>query len=442
MTNNQRISTYNKGFNILSCISAVKVKPLGAALSITGIPLGMYLDFLLKGFTHWTTLFMVLSVILLVNWKNLLRLRFPSYSPGFGWIILFQFVMLGYAASRIMNFTSMRELLDPHYLTFHFYIIALCFAYSTINDCSDFDQFVESVFWTSIPSVLLGAIFCYLGLVIGDAAYLLKSEDRDSFNIDPLTVSLGALYSFYSVLLITKKSIKGLILKYLIAVLSLYVLLDCGKRTPMIILLISIIIFCYVRRKFSLRLSDLRIIVAFIILSIGAYFSIDYVQERINLFFESFYNGMLGIMGDDTADYNKSIAERLYRRKWAEECIDDFSIINYIFGRGYLFSWLDFPVLSAFIDMGLIGATFYFFLIVLFPVHVILRRINNDNLIIAILFSLYPLFTIASSGIIYSPSNYVTICILTFFLVNISKERKVQKHMLNNDIGFVSAKQI
>ena len=110
-------------------------------MSLVGVPLGMYLNQMV-GSIRWSPVTMVLSVVMLMNWKN-----FGSGLPRllrtkFGIMVLFQIIMLFYGLMSQGNMTS-------QYMSFHIYIIALCYAFSTHRNTEFVDNIPKACFYLS-----------------------------------------------------------------------------------------------------------------------------------------------------------------------------------------------------------------------------------------------------------------------------------------------------
>ena len=398
----------------------VNIHVVGMALTIVGVPLGMYLDFFFKSFIPWTHVFMLISFLTLCSWRNLFRLKFISKVSIINLIIIFQIIMLGYA------FVSPNQSMQM--LSYHFYVLAICIAYKTYSE-NDINYLPEIVYFLSIPCLIFGVICCYSGLVVGEDAYLYKQEiGSDLYNIDTLTISSGALNSLFGLLCFRKKNYfwKLLFLPTILA--SGYILLVCSKRTPLFILFISLLLFFYTKRIISLHISVkyLFILLAFILSSFICYNSVDFINNKIDDFVSSFTNGVLGLLGFENVNTFESLDIRMERRQWALNYIyTQFSFFNYIFGGGYFIRWLDFPILQSYLDMGVLGFLLYGFIVVIYPLRIIIKRIDDNNILFALFLAIYQMFGIISTGIPYAPNTYVRICLLAMVYYYWQKRKSI-----------------
>ena len=410
--------------NLLKAIKSVKPKAIGMAFCISGLSLSMFLEFFFKGSVKWSTFLMAMSILLIIDWENLLRLKFPSFNVMLRWVFLFQLMMLSYGI--------MSDNMTSQLLFFHLYILVLCLAFGSINASCDIGEFPKYTFWTLIPSTICATAVCAMGIMSsGMEAYLYREELGDDFVLDSLSVSAPVLYMLFSIMCVSGKSFLWKLVKLIFAIMSIYVLLDLNKRTPIFIFLVGIVFYLFAIKKLRIRITPkvIRIILLVIVLLFVSYNFIGFVQEKVDHFAEEFYNGVLGLLGIESASYSRSVEERLDIRKAALNRLDRYSIINYIFGGGYFVAWLDSPLFQSYMDMGIAGAVLFFVIIVVFPLYILRKRINDRNVILAMLFCLYPMFSIYSSGHPYQPVKYVPICLLSFMYYRIRRKKRNEKTM-------------
>lgn len=385
---------------------------IGAALTITGIPLGMYLDFFFRIRINWTVLFMALSLLLVLDRQNVFRKRIIVYSQVFSWIIILQILMILY------GFVS--ERMTSQFFSYHLYVLGLLYAYLSVTDFSRYDKVVQWIYITSIPSILFGVVCCLTGLASVEGEQLFKQTfGEDAYNLDPLTISSGVLNAFFSLFCFLKKDRRWKFFMVVTTILGGYVLLDCGKRTPMLILMIGIVVFCYMKGyRIKISPSAIKGIYIVTLLMIVSYFEIEFVNEKVNSIVLSTYEGLRGLFVNETriTDIPLSVYERIQNREWAVNYIlNDFKWYNYILGGGYFLNWIDFPILQSYLELGMLGCFLFFMIVVLYPLRVILMKINDVAVIFGVLISLYPMFAIISSGTPYHPNSYVSVMMLAMF---------------------------
>ncbi len=385
-------------------------KSLGIAFGISGVQLGMYFNQLFP-FVNWSPIFMALSVFCIFSFKNLLFGHLPTYNQTFTWILLFQFLMLIYGI-----FSSN---LSFQFLSFHLYIICLIIALAS-NKHIDFSQVLKVIFLVSAVCSLLGAFYVSIGFVTGRQAWELRHSD-DDFALEPFTVALGSLINFAASLLLLNRRLWFKIVVILFLLLDLYVILYSGKRTP---IFIAIVIFgLFFLKKGLLSKNEifkyLRLIGFILALVFSLYFSIEAVQVRIDNFVDNFINGLANILGyQNVSDDSGSGIIRYQARQETYEFINlRFNFFNYIFGYGYMTKWIDNPILQSYLDMGILGLFFYTYLIIIYPIRIILRKFKiSDFTLLTLMLSIYGTLSAINSGHPYVYLRYLPIALLAWSL--------------------------
>lgn len=389
---------------------------IGASLVACGVPYGMYFNFLYPnglGGIRWSPVFMALSVILLINWNNLIKFHFPSFSKVFGFLIGFQMIMMFYG-----TFSSN---MTDQYLTFHLYIMALCISISTVSDFSKFDYFPETLFLITIPLSIMGVFYMATGMMVGDDAYLSKMYD-DDYALEPFTASFGMLINMMSVLCIKSKNIIYKILLIISFAAGIYFILFTSKRTPLLVFFVSLLIFMYLQNKFDKKSIGRLVVYAMggIMVIILLSIFVPTIGDQATMVLNNFTSGFRNLIGDTTvSDDSGSAIARLENRRWAYNYINSsFTSINWIFGGGYMVRWLDNPILESYLDMGIIGFGFYLTLIVFFPIRILFKKIKDNNVMLSLMISSYAIVSIFNSGNPYQYIKYTPIVLLSFFVTS------------------------
>lgn len=381
----------------------------GIALSLIGVPLGMYFNYLFP-IIEWSPIFMMFSIILICSYKNLFLWRFPSYNKIFTLIFVFQLFMLLYGIFS--------DKLTIQYLSFHLYILSLILALGTIDNRLYYDRVILIAFYVSCICSIFGAFFIWKGLVIGEDAWQLKQDQAD-YALEPFTIANGAIINYTCVLCLRFKNKILKILVWIFIALDIYILFMSSKRTPVFVAIIISFLFFYSVGKVSKKMLITYIKLGFLFLVglIITYLYVNVVQKTIDSFSYNFYNGLLNILGNtDVSDSTGSGIERLRNRNWAFNYIDNnFSFFNYILGAGYMTRWIDNPLLQSYLDMGVVGIIIYSYLVVIFPVKSFFK-VNNILALFAVLLCVYNILSTYSSGNPYAYIKYVPIVFLAFVL--------------------------
>lgn len=401
------------------------LKTLGISLSIAGVPLGMYLNWFFP-FVEWSPIIMFVSVVLIFNWGNLFRFRFPSMSPVLKIVIGFQLLMLLY------GLIDERGTMTTQYLSFHLFVIAICFAYALQNRFLELSKVTKYIFGLSSILSILGGFLCFQGFVVGDDVWKAK-QYTDDYALEPFTVASGVLINFFSAMVITKKNRLENILVFMFFILDIYVLFKCGKRTPIFVASIGTILYLYKRGMLSLHnfKTFLKYIPILCLCFVFAYLKNEEFNTLVNDFIENFYKGILVLFGNtNVSDASGSASARVEARDFMFNYINlEFSFPNYLFGGGYMVRWLDAPILQSYLDMGILGFILYSYLIVYVPIKYMKYKTLNNLQLFALLNTLYPLLSMLNSGHPYMYNKYTGICLLAF--VCCKQYLKVKKKYAN-----------
>ncbi|PXY42550.1 hypothetical protein DMB65_00550 [Flavobacterium cheongpyeongense] len=387
---------------------------IGVALALVGVPLGMYFNYLFP-FVKWSPIFMFFSFLFIISSKNLFLGRFPSFNKMFIIIFIYQLLMIFYGIFSTK--------LTTQYLSFHIYILSLLVAYSTNELRYSYKNVIVTTFYISAICSLLGAFFLWSGLVTGEKAWELR-QDNEEYALEQFTVVVGAITNFICALCWQVKNIKLKLIVWLFIALDAYIIFRSGKRTPVFVSLIILIIYSYktggINNKLLLRYFKIFMLLA--ILAVSFYINVDFFQKLVDNFFYNFYNGVLNILGNtDVRDTTGSAIARYNSRKWTYEYIENnFSFLNYIFGAGYMTRWIDNPLLQSYLDMGLFGLLFYILLILIYPIKSYIKG-NSTIVLFAILLCVYNFMASISSGNPYAYIKHIPVVFLAF---TVNLERK------------------
>lgn len=382
---------------------------IGIALTIVGVPLGMYFNYLIP-LIKWSPIFMLASFFFIISFKNLFLGRFPSFNKLFVIIGLFQLLMLFY------GFLS--DSLTQQYLSFHLYIITLLIAFATNEVHISYKNVILTTFYVSAICSFLGAIFTWRGLITGEQAWLLKQEN-DEYALESFTVAAGAITNFISALCLGAKTFRMKYLVWFLVALDMYIIFMSSKRTPVFVTLIILIIYFYKTGTVSSRIliRYFKIFFLVFVLMLFFYMNNETFQIKIDNFFYNFYNGVLNILGNtNVKDSTGSAIVRYNSREWAFNHIENnFSFFNYILGAGYMTKWIDNPILQSYLDMGIIGLLMYIWLVIIFPIKSFFKVVNILSLF-AVLLTVYNIMSSISSGNPYAYIKHVPVVLLAFIL--------------------------
>jgi hypothetical protein len=393
---------------------------VGIALVCVGIQLGMLLSFFIPTFPGMATV-MALSILLTLDYKSLVKRRMPSCNQILVICISFQIIMLLYL------YFCMGKL-NAGFGLYHFYVIALIVALSSLKRDMDISSFPNYLYVISFPLLILEAWLCNKGLVVGHIAWEQRQANA-AYSLEPFAFAQGALINIFAVMSIKLPSNYKRLLTFVSVLLGIYIMLECGKRTPMLVFFVGIILFFYWKGLISVKVKKKTLIVFVLCISFIciAFLFIQWFQEKVMFFLNNIYAGVLNLMGDTSVqDSTGSAFERVGYRNFAYNYINDnFDLLNIMFGGGYAILWLDNPLLQSFLDMGLLGCCLYSFLILFYPARLLLIKSDEPAFVLARLLSLYAILSVFNSGHPYMWIKYAPICILSVVFCKLSRDGKI-----------------
>ena len=388
---------------------------LGFMLAIIGVQLGTAIRNVFH--IEMVNLLMTLSVVLTCNLVNLCQMRFPSWNRFFGWIIFFNVVELTYLCfhSKVI----------PDFLQFHLYLICLILAISTqqrglhIRNLSFF-IFIASAFITIVTGYQVTNGFT--GLYMENILY---DSETGTFGLaeggDKITIGRALLLCIISCFVLFFKRKYFPILCIILIAFAFVGLFMFSTRAS--IACAFLCLFIYLGKKYgfnifaSKKLKLVLLLVLFIVL--GLYFSDSYVQENLDTYTEGLLRGVFTMLGSNEYGTDASTITRYYTMQKAFSFwnAQNFSIITMIVGHGYFPFYIDVPVIQAFYDFGCWGFL-YFFIMVLLPIRYIMKRTDNDAIIIIQLFAVQYLLDQFYCALPYQHFQFMQFILLLFFYYN------------------------
>lgn len=398
---------------------------VGIALVCSGIQLGMLLSFFIPAFPGVATV-MALSILLTLDYKSLVKRRMPSCNQILVICISFQIIMLLYL------YFCMGKL-NAGFGLHHFYVIALIIALSSLRRNLDISSFPKYLYVISFPLLVLEAWLCNKGLVVGHIAWEQRQVNAN-YALEPFAVAQGALINMFAVMSIKSTPLPHckqllIFLRVLSILLGMYVMLECGKRTPLFVFFAGLFFLFYWKGLVSVKIKK-KTMVAFaliIMFFLTGFFIVPWFQEKLMFFMNNMYAGILNLIGDNSVqDASGSALERVGYRNFAYNYINDnFGFLNILFGGGYAILWLDNPLLQSFLDMGLLGSTLYSFLILIYPARLIFMKSDEPAFVLARLLSLYAILSVFNSGHPYMWIKYAPICVLSVVFCKLRRDGKI-----------------
>lgn len=388
-----------------------RLRQFSIAFIISGTALGMYFNFFIGNF-GWNNIIMAFSILFLPNWAQLKSLKLPSFNINYGILLFFQLLCMSYLAlSKIPP-----ELSKGQLYIFHMFVVSSIISFMSLRMSDlDLDMIVRYSWLLTFSCTIFCFISCVSGIYYIENAKTHGDEGYQSI-LSSLTMS-GACVSNIICSMILKPNNKFVIwCRFLSIVLSIVCLFLVGKRTPLLVSLLAILIYIWRTSefKFVIKKKYIKYIFAGIV-GLGILLSNEIVWEPVwQLFERSFYGIHDMIYG--TSKSGDAAVMRFEVRQWAFDLIDTkFNLFNYIFGYGYMTRWLDNPVLQAYLDMGLLGFSVYLGYVIIYPTVIMFSKISRNRFILfACLLNCYNIFSAFNSGHPYGYTKWWSVIFLIF----------------------------
>lgn len=359
---------------------------IGIALLIVGMQFGTAIKNVLGGL-DLVNFIMILSCVLIINYKNLFCLRFPRFNLLSVILIIFQLLMFIYGiVCKSENYT---------FFLYNFYIIFIIIGLFTQEKQLQYNKFFKYMFF------ICGFISLVIFWQATDSGTRFITSYHETgklwlkFGGDPITMPrVLEIDIIINLLYQTKNSIEK-ILRVFFTFTSIIGLLSFSNRATIIITIIVVCIYLYIYQKKKLK----KTLKTYLLISIVIFISIiallilykcnRYFYTQINTLTNSIKVGVSTFLGKETNSIDLSAQNRvLMRRKIFNIMKTNFGIINCLIGYGYNKYYIDMPILQAFFDGGFLGLFLYGFYTLYIPLKEQFNKKNTTFIMFIKLFSI------------------------------------------------------
>lgn len=387
---------------------------IGLSFVLLGVQLGTFFRYL-SGFDAVYFL-MFIGGVLLFDYKNLLKGRYPSLHRDMFILLVSQIIILIYCL-----FAPSPEGTKN---IFVYYSIVLVFAFSSQPYNIVWSKFIKIFFILSSITALIGG-YIYLtslqSLLYGNGSDILDEVGRGDASpifLFPRAANLN-LIACLLYISVSKNKTAHLICSLLI-LFDFIIVLSSGKRTVFILFILYIIYFLWANKLLRTIIFSSKgwlYILVLLFIMFGLFNTVPFLSEYYDRFADRFVDGVKILLGMEYGEYDESAATRPLLRQWAFSIVDSkFSIINYIFGYGYMTRYIDQPFFQALFDMGIVGCFVYIYQALLFPLkHLLKRPSSNPNLLFAKMINLDIIISCFHAGVPYGYTMYLPVLCLIYF---------------------------
>lgn len=369
---------------------------IGLAFVVIGVPLGMLLNFVFGG--AWSQIIMAISLLAILPTKffSCFNLRFNRIMLTLlaFQIYMFCFLVLTYSGPDYMK-----------YLFFHLYVISLIFILNANTQLKNVN-FTKTTYVLSSILTVVFAYFHYSGIYAAQRAALLDDSILDVF-----TMNMAAFINIVCcVIFFREKNRLGKILVCVLMFLDIYVIISSHKRSFFISVLLVVVLLLWKNKRYIKQAAG----TVFALVFFFCFF--DSMRETAMEIITNAIDGLKNIYGSSyvSFDVNDSSAHRaLNLRKTLQYVDKNYSFFNYIYGYRYLFAWIDNPLLESYLDMGVAGFAFYFYLIIVYPMKRIKRMsINDECVFLLLMMTVVNIVVCITNNNPYQYFAYTPICLL------------------------------
>lgn len=345
-------------------VSSNYLAPLGISLVLLNTSVGIWANFFVDGQSGMSNVLVFIGVLLTVDWKNLFHKHLSMWNRYFSIMLFFQLLAITYFG--LSSYTDIRH------LYFHLAIVAFLFSLSTREDVNG-KNLVRFLFCISFVTTLCGLNAFSKGMLNslyweGQDTANISQEQEDVLEL--FTVGSSGFYCFCSALLLLKENPKYLKILATIAILLAFLLIAlCTKRNPFIKCILAFGVLLH--NQYSLRVlfkgKNIIQIVIVVVLCLIMIKMTEFGKEALSALFDNTVAGFSDMWTGKATDLTGSASARAAQRQMGLNLISNMSLDELFIGVGYMWKWLDVPLVQIICDMGLLGFCFFFYLTIYKP---------------------------------------------------------------------------
>ena len=379
------------------------LQSLGLVLCSCGISVGGLLKVYLGINNSQISIFItIISLFLLINTKTSLRyVRLPCRVLS---ILLYSLYTISLALfSNVGLWNTTVGIV--YQITYLVQVILVWHLYRSFNE----ESFLYINFWfCGIATIFAMIIIVRYGDVYNLGIFLSKTETASA--VSRATTSLIAFCGFTGALTYTAKRPYEKVCKIVFIICACTVLLISTRRNTLIASVLCLLIYfhnCNAQIPFNRKTIVKAFVALFIIfiVCVVLYSNNSSVKLIVDRGFQSVTRGISAYLG---MDYDMAVA---YRRSRIEiipkEYMNNSTVLQFLFGRGYNDQQLDVPFLQAFWDMGILGGVWFFVIQGVVPLKHVLHRTSSKALLWAKFGTVLTLVQGFSNGTPYGKFLYI-----------------------------------
>ena len=321
----------------------------------------------------------VLTILFLLKGVDIRFLKRPTKSV----MLIFSYSLVTLIMCLISEIDVMQSGYGFIYQTAYFIEIYLIW---NVDNNINLDRFVDIAFW-------LCGVFCAIAVLL----FMKEGINVLSFNnyvtlqgdylCDREATGTLSFLTFIMALVYYPKTKLEKLCKAIFMLEACVVLIISSRRSVYIAVILCLIFHIkniYGTKKYNKR-KFIKGVFCFV-LGIGAFFIVCELNHNIVISLESAWerlvNGIMTLIGANNSDQSAAIrtsaASIAWKRYWNET-----SVFKFIFGSGFMSSWVDIPLLQAFVDLGIVGGITFFIIQFIIPITHIIEKSQYKSVMVA-----------------------------------------------------------
>ena len=393
---------------------------IGLSLSIIGVTIGMLLNYAFP-VMKWSPIIMFLSIALLFS-KSMFR-GTVKVNKFFVAILSFQIIMIAY-----LFITAKSPTVLPKYLPFHLFVIFFSFVLMRNKEIK-YVNFLPILFYFTSLLTIIAAVIVYLDLVAIDIQLRKEETILEVFTLDMASYA----NMIAGICLLKGKSYTYRIIIYIFILIDIYVIIKSGKRSYFVSVVIAIIFYLYKNRLLfkGLGISGVVLIVLLLVLPQVRESTLEIINRTTDGFSTVYFSNKTQVYDEN----NSASIRKINQKKLLKDVDENFGIVHVFTGKGYLYAFIDNPLLESFLDMGIIGFIYYCYIILAIPFLFYKRiRKGNDFDLFLFLNSIVNITVIITNNNPYEYFVYTPACLMAMRYDEVNKRKNINvviKHIKN-----------
>ena len=284
------------------------------------------------------------------------------------------------------------------------YFLQLIFVWNIYKNWTGLN-FVKYGFYINGIFVLLSLILLIQmpGGILGFNNYI--SEDGE-YLFDREAIGKLSFSAFVFSFFFETNNRASKIIKYIIVGISIFVLFISTRRSVMLAAILSLFLFYDAHKSVNIA-SICKIFLIMIFIGI-AIFSNELLMNLVNASVERFLNAFATYFAGNASDMAVSVRVDLRNELFYK--FSQLTILEILFGKGYMEAFVDFPLLQSFFDLGIFGGMLYFVTQCYLSVkYIFYKNYNTKKIIVMKCFVILSVIECFANGFPYGVGIYIVI---------------------------------